>query len=103
MLYVITSFGNAFLVFSTATTDDIQPKDQTVNRGEDSWSSVQIFASPAGAEEGEEREKATSVDLNTSFGLCTVGTSKYVPSDYSLGGGSDEIRTFYYKEAGFLP
>jgi hypothetical protein len=76
MLYVITSHGNAFLVFPTARTEDVQPKDQTVNRGEDSWSSVQIFASPAGAEEKEEREKATSVDLNSSFGLCTVGTSK---------------------------
>lgn len=79
VLSLITSNGNAFLIFPSAQPDDRQPwwdKKQTANRV-DFWSSVQVFESSGGVDQNqEEREKATAVDLNTSFGLCTVGTSK---------------------------
>lgn len=76
ILYLITSHGNAFLIFPTSGTGDQQEGEKADNAC-DFWTSVQVFDCTGGVQQQNfEEEMATSVDLNTSFGLCSVGTSK---------------------------
>lgn len=76
ILYTITSHGNAFLIFPTSGINDDQQAEKKENHS-DFWTSVQVFECEGGVDEKQkEGERATSVDLNTAFGLCTVGTSK---------------------------
>lgn len=75
VLSVLTSHGNAFLLFPSTSferqlrSNEKQPIDKDLR-----WTIFQVFKSSLGTR--EERESATAIDLNPTFGLCTVGTSK---------------------------
>lgn len=74
VLSLITSHGNAFLLFplipydNKSRTHEKQPSERDL-----SWTCVQVFRS---SPEIENVEKATTIDVNPPFGLCTVGTNK---------------------------
>lgn len=74
---VITSLGNAFLVFPLSPHEDDQPYWDSrvpIDRTS-SWHSVQVYSTDS---KGEKRkgDKVTAIAVNQPFGLCTVGTSR---------------------------
>jgi hypothetical protein len=75
---VITTLGNAFLVFPSAPQQDDQPwwdKKMPVNRNS-SWNSVQVHSVNLESTDEAKADKATAIGVNQPFGLCTVGTSR---------------------------
>ena len=73
ILSVITSIGNAFLLFPP--TENITRADEKGLIEQDiRWTSQQVFESSTGSR--GEREEAKAIDVNSAFGLCTVGTSE---------------------------
>ncbi|KAJ9126279.1 hypothetical protein QFC24_002011 [Naganishia onofrii] len=75
---VITTLGNAFLVFPSAPQQDDQPwwnKKMPVNRNS-SWNSVQVHSVNLESTDEAKADNATAIGVNQPFGLCTVGTSR---------------------------